>query len=81
VAEHTPAFPTPYTTRDGDHFSTDYEGGMSLRDYFASKALAAFICTAGNGTSFGTDFPETNLTYAKAAYVMADAMLEARGAQ
>lgn len=60
------AFPTPYTTRDGDHFSTEYEGGMTLRDYFAAKAMPHY---------FGTGSPESR---AKAAYAEADAMLAER---
>lgn len=49
-------------------------GGMSLRDYFAAKALAAMAGTHG-GRAFdphGT---------AKAAYEFADAMMEARDNQ
>lgn len=53
------------------------QDGMTLRDYFAAKALQAFIGTAPSATSFGVNHPETNLNYAKASYAMADAMLEA----
>ncbi|WP_175698514.1 hypothetical protein [Burkholderia ambifaria] len=48
--------------------------GMTLRDYFAAKAMAAMLTHDVNG-----DWPEhTNV--AKHAYDMADEMLRARGA-
>lgn len=52
--------------------------GMTLRDYFAAKALAALISVVPGGTSMGVSHPETNGGLAKASYAMADAMLEAR---
>ena len=52
--------------------------GMTLRDYFAAKAMQAFIRAAPHGTTFGTDYPKTNMQYANASYAMADAMLQAR---
>lgn len=52
--------------------------GMDLRDYFAAKAMSAFINCAKSGTPFGVDHPEINFSYAKASYAMADAMLKAR---
>lgn len=52
--------------------------GMTLRDYFAAKALPSFVAFAPDGTLFGASHDETNLCYAHAAYAMADAMLEAR---
>ena len=42
--------------------------GMTLRDYFAAKAMQVFL--ASDGTSMGED--------AQDAYMVADAMLEAR---
>lgn len=67
-----PAFPTPYTTRDGDHYSTEFEGGMTLRDYFAIHAdrndIAAML----------SERPDLTLPQARFAY--ADAMLRAREA-
>ena len=52
--------------------------GMSLRDYFAAKAMQSFINGASGVVKFGVDHPETNLGYARAAYTMADAMLKVR---
>ena len=50
--------------------------GLSLRDYFAAKALATSIGYASQDLS--TWAPED---FAKHAYQIADAMLAARGAQ
>lgn len=47
--------------------------GMTLRDYFAAKAMQALI---GNNLSGLTDMPWV----AEGAYKIADAMLRARGA-
>ena len=60
-------------SKDGQLLET-----ISLRDYFAAKAMEAFIRTAQHGTAFGKDYPGTNSQYANAAYTMADAMLKAR---
>ena len=54
----------------------DY-AGMALRDYFAAKAMQAFIRGANN-VMFGVSDPDNNMNYALAAYAMADAMLKAR---
>jgi hypothetical protein len=51
---------------------------MTLRDYFAAKAMQSLIRTAPHGTPFGEGNETTNLTYAFASYAMADAMLKAR---
>ena len=48
--------------------------GMTLRDYFAAKAMQATIA-AWIGKSI---YPPTDLDVAKNAYGVADAMLEAR---
>lgn len=51
-------------------------GGMTLRDYFAAKAMAALISGAmANGIAFETDSPPV---FAYIAYAIADAMLEER---
>jgi hypothetical protein len=62
-----PAFPTPRYER-GDMYSL----GMTLRDYFAAKAMAAYASSADWRIDMG---PEET---AFAAYKQADAMLEAR---
>jgi hypothetical protein len=58
-----PAFPTPRYER-GDMYSL----GMTLRDYFAAKALK----------TFSDDTDELMMENAIKAYKQADAMLEAR---
>ena len=59
------AFPHNENHDDGTHWHS--HAGMTLRDYFAAKAMAHY---------FGTGSPESR---AKAAYAEADAMLAARG--
>lgn len=68
-----PAF--PYRHDGGDGSNTQYRG-MSLRDWFAGQALAGM-----NASLTGTDaWPTETGTklMARAAYLQADAMLEAR---
>ena len=48
------------------------ELGMTLRDYFAAKAMQAFIARE-------TKLNPNLMMYAGAAYDVADAMLKARG--
>ena len=52
--------------------------GMTIRDYFAAKVLQSAIENAAAGTGFGLNYTENNMNYAKAAYSVADAMMEAR---
>lgn len=58
------AFPNPHLTD---------ELGMSLRDYMAAKAMQAFLSDPGWRQDM--DFEDT----AYAAYLMAEAMIKARG--
>ncbi|MDV2903114.1 hypothetical protein R0H17_15855 [Phytobacter diazotrophicus] len=55
------------------------ESGMTLRDYFAAKCMAAVIGTL-NGPVVGELYPGDFEHYAGCAYKMADAMLKAREA-
>lgn len=72
-----PAFPVSTACNDGhlghqDGPSTWQFPGMTLRDYFAAKFM-------GRAQSLCEDRGEWNMqTAAQCAYVMADAMLEAR---
>ncbi len=43
-----PAFPTAYQERDGDTYTTNYYGGMTLRDYFAGAAMAGQLSVLSN---------------------------------
>jgi hypothetical protein len=63
-----PAFPVP-----GLHENNDYDG-MTLRDYFAAKAMQAMIQTPP------TKWPEDMMgrSISVCAYEMADSMLKAR---
>ena len=63
-----PAFPTYFT---GEHALS-----MTLRDYFAAKAMQGFIAYA---TAKGIYVPPDN-ELASASYQLADAMLKAREA-
>jgi hypothetical protein len=64
----TPAFPQQVqVAADG----TTWFDGMTLRDYFAAKAMQGFI-----GTETEVGMPYDQVT--KVAYLYADAMMEAR---
>lgn len=52
--------------------------GMTLRDYFADKCMLAIISSLNGSVVFEECKGDFDL-YAKQAYVMADAMLKARG--
>lgn len=54
------------------------ETGMTLRDYFAAKAMHAIYMRFGGGPSAGNDYDGCLTHAAKDAYAMADAMLKAR---
>ena len=69
-----PAFPYQETVPDGLVNLTP-QRGMTLRDYFAAKAMQG-IC---NGRSH-TDLKGHAIASAKVAYELADAMLKAREA-
>lgn len=62
-----PAFPPNAGWRDNDPAMR----GMTLRDWFASKALPFCLCEFGGNAEDGRQFAE-------AAYQIADAMLEER---
>ena len=67
-----PAFPGLHPSRD----CRFQEEGMTLRDYFAAKALAALVGHTGkDGPNRGV---KAVPALAKYAYEYADAMLEAR---
>jgi len=70
-----PAFPG---TKENYEFSG--EAGMSLRDYFAAKALDGFMHWVLDRPHFVDcdSAAKAACGYAKSAYLIADAMLEAR---
>ena len=71
-----PAFPT---TKPLEHWG-DPNQGMTLRDYFAAKAMLGFITNDNLLKSAAHYLPEgSEYSIAKLAYDQADAMLKARG--
>ena len=68
-----PAFPHTEWTRGGEAILSE-SPGMTLRDYFAAKALQAMLADLPK-TLYGLDWME-NTT--RSAYAVADAMLAAR---
>jgi hypothetical protein len=61
-----PAFPTPAHNLQND--------GMTLRDYFAAKAMLIFF----QGPDDANDYLHSPEDIANWCYIMADAMLKAR---
>lgn len=70
-----PAFPRPFSVDDADpDISYPAHMGMSLRDYFAAKAMQATIAS----WIAKDEYPNTDLEVAENAYAVANAMLKAR---
>lgn len=77
-AAETPAFPVVAQCHDG----VALDSGMTLRDYFAAKAMA-FVVPPLSALQDGLDESLYLAAYtgcARVAYVIADAMLAARSA-
>lgn len=73
--KNTPAFPIQHQIIDANdtHFKLG-NSGMSLRDYFAAKAMQSVII------DWGAPYRDDNFSVvSNFAYKMADAMLKARG--
>ena len=73
--EFVPAFPHEVNL---DRVNTHNFHGMSLRDYFAAKAMQGFITNDG-GFTLGDGNRERMESASQLFYKMADAMLKARG--
>lgn len=72
-----PAFPELKGETVGDISAYESRPGMSLRDYFAAKALQGIISSGGKVGPFEVKEPiASNL--AMVSYTLADAMLVAR---
>ena len=68
-----PAFPmSGFDTRHGQSVQAVYQHGMTLRDYFAAKAMQAMIASPHMPSAFDMQ------PVAEKAYIIADAMLKAR---
>jgi hypothetical protein len=80
-----PAFPTAATAtthgfyQDGQPCMTHYgsRSGITVRDYFAAKALQGFI----SDTSIPASIKVDATLLSRSAFQVADAMLKARGAK
>ena len=71
-----PAFPVT-----SDNYANPESTGMTLRDYFAAKAMQGLISCPDWRENAGEDVGMDASDYtANAAYMMADAMLKARQA-
>lgn len=70
-----PAFPRPFS-KDETYADERIEAqdGMTLRDYFAAKAMQGLNSSNGPTWFADSDVPEM----ARRAYLMADAMIKAR---
>jgi hypothetical protein len=72
----TYAFPHNTVVVDKDGGIVEHHMGMTLRDFFAAKAMQAFI-----SSWVARDiYPPSDLIVAEHAYMTADAMLKAREA-
>lgn len=71
-----PAFPHLRRHVSGDTYEPIAEGGMTLRDYFAAKAMQSFAKEFFNNEARMRDWLADS---AKDAYRIADAMLKAKG--
>lgn len=78
--ENPPAFPDPCNAHPGAH-PPDCEKGMTLRDYFAAKALqeAIRIEESRHKNSEVLAYGDYPARSARRAYDIADAMLKERG--
>tara|TARA_S200002703_G_scaffold150548_1_gene149024 strand:- start:374 stop:628 length:255 start_codon:yes stop_codon:yes gene_type:complete len=71
-----PAFPMPFGAGTGEQMQIACEEGMTLRDYFAAKAIPAIIETCKGDTI--SDMSAIDDYFAHRAYLIADAMLKQR---
>jgi hypothetical protein len=67
------AFPRPGFQNENEE--AEGQDGMSLRDYFAAKAMNALLIAHGGGGASNHNNPEA---LSKKAYKIADAMIRAR---
>ena len=76
-----PAFPQPCTNQ-GYSANSPYDiagGGMSLRDYFAAKAMQGLIPVLKYVKSDVNETEQVPTAVAQTAYEFADAMIAERG--
>jgi hypothetical protein len=76
-----PAFPRPYSQHEDSSLnleSFEQQDGMTLRDYFAAKALPAIVANSDEYDQYIGSEEDLCKNCAAAAYAFADAMLWAR---
>ena len=75
-----PAFPRP-ASETQQHGMHSPQNGMTLRDYFAAKAMQEILASQyEDGIYVGDADNDSEHLCARSAYIMADAMLKARKA-
>jgi len=74
-----PAFPCEQHETQDNLWNQTFESGMTLRDYFAAKALPAYLSHVSDGGS--AILSRCYAEAAKEAYEIADAMIKARDEQ
>ena len=67
-----PAFPSLHWVAPQGHSANENPQGMTLRDYFAAKAMQGFMGSSWNNKTFES--------ISTKAYQIADAMMKAREA-
>lgn len=78
---NTPAFPIPPAIINGLDVALP-EQGMTLRDYFAARAMQTILASQyEDGIYVGDCDNDSEHLCARSAYIMADAMLKARDGQ
>ena len=76
IKDGGPAFPMASGPEPRANETTHYNEGMTLRDYFAAKAMQGML--ANKGFIYGKTADEDDSNGAKRAYKIADAMMKAR---
>ena len=77
-----PAFPqnTKIVAAAGQELHQGFIGGMTLRDYFAAKAMAGMLADPDTARTVQKARRKMDEAVAELAYMYADAMLKAREA-
>ena len=75
-ANNQPAFPGPYANKNGNLEVLFKQQGMTLRDYFAAKAMQGMLACSNLDAKLKADAG----LIATSAYQFADAMMKAREA-
>ena len=73
-----PAFPAQPLLTYPPGVTVTPQSGMTLRDYFAAKAMQALTMRQGPGGFDFLTFPDDPVRFGKWAYDIADALLKAR---